>query len=35
MDAVLANALLEPNRLEFDLSEPRPDKSEAVQPAAP
>ena len=35
MDAVLANALLEPNRLEFDLSEPRPDKSEAVQRAAP
>ncbi|UCH28808.1 MAG: endopeptidase La, partial [Myxococcales bacterium] len=35
MDAVLANALLEPDRLELDLSDPRPDKNEAVQPAAP
>jgi len=29
MDAVLANALLDPDRLKLDLSEPRPDKSEA------
>jgi ATP-dependent Lon protease len=35
MDAVLANALLEPDRLELDLSDPRPEKSEPVQPAAP
>jgi ATP-dependent Lon protease len=35
MDAVLANALLEPDRLELDLSDPRPEKSDAVQPAAP
>ncbi len=35
MDAVLANALLEPDRLELDLSDPRPDKNEAVQPSAP
>ena len=35
MDAVLANALLDPDRLQLDLSEPRPDKgeSEAVQPS--
>ncbi len=33
MDAVLANALLDPDRLELNLSDPRPDKgeSEAVQ----
>ncbi len=35
MDAVLANTLLEPDRLELDLSDPRPEKSDAVQPAAP
>jgi ATP-dependent Lon protease len=35
MDAVLANALLEPDKLELDLSDPRPEKSDAVQPAAP
>jgi ATP-dependent Lon protease len=35
MDAVLANALFEPDRLQLDLSDPRPDKNEAVQPAAP
>jgi ATP-dependent Lon protease len=35
MDAVLANALLEPDKLELDLSDPRPEKSEAVQPSAP
>jgi ATP-dependent Lon protease len=29
MDAVLANALLDPDRLELDLSDPRPDKGEA------
>ena len=28
MDAVLANALLDPDRLKLDLSDPRPDKSE-------
>ncbi|MGB5414621.1 MAG: endopeptidase La, partial [Polyangiales bacterium] len=35
MDAVLANALLDPDRLTLDLSEPRPDKGEGVQPSAP
>jgi ATP-dependent Lon protease len=35
MDAVLANALLDPDRVELDLSDPRPDKGEAVQPSAP
>ena len=35
MDAVLANALLEPDRLALDLSDPRPEKTEAVQPSAP
>jgi ATP-dependent Lon protease len=35
MDAVLANALLDPDRLELNLSDPRPDKGEAVQPSAP
>ncbi len=35
MDAVLANALLEPNRLQLDLADPRPEKNEAVQPTAP
>jgi len=35
MDAVLANALLDPDRLRLYLSDPRPDKGEAVQPAAP
>jgi hypothetical protein len=29
MDAVLANALLDPDRLKLDLSDPRPDKGEA------
>ena len=29
MDAVLANALLDPDRLELDLSDPRPEKGEA------
>jgi len=29
MDAVLANALLDPDRLELDLGEPRPEKGEA------
>ena len=29
MDAVLANALLDPDRLQLDLSDPRPDKGEA------
>ncbi|MBW2188570.1 MAG: endopeptidase La [Deltaproteobacteria bacterium] len=35
MDAVLANALLDPDRLELNLGDPRPDKgeSEAVQPS--
>ncbi len=35
MDAVLANALLDADRLRLDLSEPRPDKgeAEAVQPS--
>jgi ATP-dependent Lon protease len=35
MDAVLANALLEPDRLDLDLSDPRPEKNEtgAVQPS--
>jgi ATP-dependent Lon protease len=35
MDAVLANALLEPDRLELKLSDPRPDKQEpgSVQPS--
>ena len=35
MDAVLANALLDPDRLTLDLSEPRPDKGEGVQLSAP
>jgi len=35
MDAVLANALLDPDRLTLDLSDPRPDKGEGVQPSAP
>ncbi len=35
MDAVLANALLDPDRLTLDLSDPRPDKAEGVQPSAP
>ena len=35
MDAVLANALLDPDRLKLDLGEPRPDKGEVVQPSAP
>ena len=35
MDAVLANALLDPDRLALDLSDPRPDKGEPVQPSAP
>ncbi len=35
MDAVLANALLDPDRLKLDLGDPRPDKGEAVQPSAP
>ena len=35
MDAVLANALLDPDRLKLDLSDPRPDKGDAVQPSAP
>jgi ATP-dependent Lon protease len=35
MDAVLANALLEPDRLHLDLSDPRSEKPEAVQPSAP
>jgi len=35
MDAVLANALLDPDRLKLDLSDPRPDKGEGVQPSAP
>jgi ATP-dependent Lon protease len=35
MDAVLANALIDPDRVELDLSDPRPDKGEAVQPSAP
>ncbi|MDH3654633.1 MAG: endopeptidase La [Myxococcales bacterium] len=35
MDAVLANALLDPDRLTLDLSDPRPDKGEVVQPSAP
>ncbi|MBT8452055.1 MAG: endopeptidase La [Deltaproteobacteria bacterium] len=35
MDAVLANALLDPDRLTLDLSDPRPDKTEGVQPSAP
>jgi len=35
MDAVLANALLEPDKLELNLSDPRPEKSDAVQPSAP
>jgi ATP-dependent Lon protease len=35
MDAVLANALLEPDRLQLDLSDPRSEKPEPVQPAAP
>ncbi|MGB5697489.1 MAG: endopeptidase La [Polyangiales bacterium] len=35
MDAVLANALLDPDRLALDLSDPRPDKGETIQPSAP
>ena len=35
MDAVLANALLDPDRLTLDLSDPRPDKAKGVQPSAP
>jgi ATP-dependent Lon protease len=35
MDAVLANALLEPDRLQLDLSDPRSEKPEPVQPSAP
>ncbi|KPK54013.1 MAG: DNA-binding protein [Myxococcales bacterium SG8_38_1] len=35
MDAVLANALLEPDRLHLDLADPRPEQNEAVQPSAP
>jgi ATP-dependent Lon protease len=35
MDAVLANALLDPDRLQLDLNDPRPDKGEGVQPSAP
>ena len=35
MDAVLANALLDPDRLKLDLADPRPDKGEGVQPSAP
>jgi ATP-dependent Lon protease len=35
MDAVLANALLDPDRLMLNLADPRPDKGEAVQPSAP
>ncbi len=35
MDAVLANALLDPDRLHLDLSDPRPDMGETVQPSAP
>jgi ATP-dependent Lon protease len=35
MDAVLANALLDPDRLKLDLSDPRPDKDDAkpIQPS--
>jgi len=35
MDAVLANALLDPDRLKLNLADPRPDKGEAepVQPS--
>ena len=35
MDAVLANALLDPDRLKLDLSDPRSEKPDAVQPSAP
>jgi len=35
MDAVLANALLDPDRLHLDLSDPRSEKPDAVQPSAP
>ena len=35
MDAVLANALLDPDRLELNLSDPRPDKGEAEVQASP
>jgi len=35
MDAVLANALLDPDRLKLDLGDPRSEKPEAVQPSAP
>ncbi len=35
MDAVLANALADPDRLQLDLGDPRPEKGDAVQPAAP
>jgi len=35
MDAVLANALLDPDRLQLDLSDPRSEKPDAIQPSAP